>query len=102
MFGRHEDSSFNFRKNMKIVTLQDLQTLTCESGNKNLFFFTSTLDGGECPASRPRLFTPYEESMVPVQYVAGWVSGHVQAFRKRYRKFVPVENRTTNTPTSST
>jgi hypothetical protein len=85
---------------MRIVTFQDLQTLTSESGNRKIFFFTSTLDGGECSASNLRLFTAYDENMAPIRYVAGWASRHVQAFCKRYRKYAPVGNRTTNPPTS--
>jgi len=45
--------------NMRIVTLQDLQTLTSEGGNN--FFFTSTLGGRECSASRLFLFIRYEK-----------------------------------------
>lgn len=88
--------------NTRFVSLQDLQTLTSESGNKYKFCFTLTLDGGECSASSLRMSSPYEESMVLVRYVARLAAGHVQAFCKSYRKLGPAENRTTNPPNSGT
>jgi hypothetical protein len=70
---------------MRIVPLQDLQTFTSESGN-NIFFFTSTLDGGECSASRLRLFIPYEESTVCFPF-GTWLGGP----QDMYRRFAKVK-----------
>jgi hypothetical protein len=68
LFGKQENSPFDFRNEYEnYPSSRHAKSHQVGEKIKINFFFTWALDGRECLASRPRLFTLYEESMVPTQ-----------------------------------